>query len=338
MPRQQSKTPRAPPGATEVRLKRPTLKTALKALVVVAIAVFLGLALRREAVKLREVEFAFHVLPFLASTVLVLAQFFQQSTCWWIILRGVAGPVPHAEAQATWYASQVSKYVPGRVMLPLMRYTLLRRRGVALGRTMVSIYLELALMTGAAILLALLSSIGFPLAVWDMLAAHIHWFGDGASLRWTVLALVPLTLVGIHPRLLQWVVNLGLRLVKKDPVTFTITYPRMLALGAAYVVGWALYGASAWLLMVSLGIDDPALAYKIVAAFVVAWVIGFLSFITPGGIGIREGVLAALLTLWGVPLPIAGVAAVLGRLQWTGNEFIGALATVRYRPRPPEEN
>jgi len=224
------------------------------------------------------------------------------------------------------------------VMLPLMRYTLLKRRGVTLTRTMMAIYLELALMTGAAVLVALLSSIGFPASVWDMLADKIHWFGDGRSLRWVVLALVPATFVGMHPRLLQWVVNRGLRMVKREPVHFEITYGRMLLLGMGYVVGWGLYALSAWLLMVSLGIDDNALAFKIVAAFTVSWAVGFLSFITPGGIGIREGVLTALLTLWGVPLAVAGAAAVLGRLQWTGNELVGAMLTVRHRPPVPPDD
>ena len=318
-------------------MKTSKAKLAFKAALVAVIVVFLGLAIYRNASKLQDVEFTFRLWPFLLSSLLVLAQFFQQSTCWWVILRGVGGPVPHWEGQAVWYASQAAKYVPGRVMLPLMRYTLLKRRGVALTGTMVSIYLELTLMTGSAVLVALLSSIGFPLDIWDMLAVKIHWFGDGRTLRLAVLALTPATFVAMHPRLLQWVVNRGLRTIKKDPVQFDITYGRMLALGAAYTVGWCLYGLSAWLLMVSLGIDDVSLAYKIVATFTMSWVIAFLSFITPGGIGIREGVMTALLSLWGVPLAIAGVAAVLCRLQWTGNEMVGALLTVRHRPQVPKE-
>lgn len=318
-------------------MKKPLLKIAIKVVLVAAIVVFIGLAIYRNAAQLREAEFTFSLLPFLLSTLLVLLQFFQQSTCWWLLVRGVAEPVPMMEAQAIWYTSQVSKYVPGRVMLALMRYTLLKRRGIPLGRTMMSIYLELTLMTGAAVLVALLASVGFSPAVWDMLAAKIHWFGDGQTLRWAVLALVPLTLVGIHPRLLQWIINLGLRLIKKGPVEFSITYRRMLLLGSLYVAGWTIYGLASWLLLVSLGVDDPALAFKIATAFLLAWVIAFLSFVTPGGLGIREGVLVALLTLWGVPLATAGVAAILCRLQWTGNELVGALLTMRFRPRVSRE-
>jgi glycosyltransferase 2 family protein len=52
--------------------------------------------------------------------------------------------------------------------------------------------------------------------------------------------------------------------------------------------------------------------------------VGYLSFITPSGLGVREGVLTALLALV-YPLPVAIVASLLFRLMCTLGEFAAIL-------------
>lgn len=310
----------------------------LRAAVVGAILFFLGLYVYRNWSELSRTPFAFRPLPFLISTVLVLILYAQQSNCWGLLLGAIAKPVPAREAMAVWFASQVAKYVPGKVMLPLIRFSLCRRRGIDIGRTTVSIYLELALMTGSAIAVFLLSTFGWSDDAWRLLAGKLRWSGGAVALRYLILLTLPAMLIGIHPRLLSWVINLGLRLLKKEPVEFRLPYSRLLLLWLAYIAGWIVYAGSCWLLMISLGFAGSGNAVGVAGIFLLAWVIGFLSFVTPGGIGVREAILTGMLTLWNVPLGLSAVAAALSRLQWTGMEMIGAALTVRDRPAPlPDE-
>lgn len=314
---------------------RRALPAIVKATVFLAIVAFLIVAVYRNAADLREMEFSFSPLSFTVSTLLILVLFLIQSTGWHRILSGIAHRVGVVEAMAVWFASQVSKYVPGKVMLPLVRFSLCKRCGIDIGRTTMSIYLELALMTGGAIFVFLLSSLGWAdNAAWALLAEKLHWAQGAEYLRWVVLLVVPGCLVAVHPKLLERVINFALKLIGKTPLRIEITYGRMMALFAWYVLGWCVYSLSSWLLMVSLTDMDSAQFLPIAGAFTFSWVVGFLSFITPSGLGVREALLTGMLTLWGFPLGTAMVAAVLARLQWTGMELLGALLTIRRRPLP----
>jgi hypothetical protein len=60
------------------------------------------------------------------------------------------------------------------------------------------------------------------------------------------------------------------------------------------------------------------------AAFVVAWLIGFVSLLTPGGIGVREAVAVALLA------PIIGesaavLATIAARVSWTIGDGVSVM-------------
>ena len=60
---------------------------------------------------------------------------------------------------------------------------------------------------------------------------------------------------------------------------------------------------------------NPTHMVLISSAFVASWLVGYLSFITPGGLGVREGALVILLT--GILGPgEAGFLALVSRFLW----------------------
>ena len=63
------------------------------------------------------------------------------------------------------------------------------------------------------------------------------------------------------------------------------------------------------------------------ACFAFAWVVGFLSFLTPGGLGIREGLLGLLLANY-MPIPQATVIALLCRVWMLSAEMVLAALAV----------
>ena len=70
---------------------------------------------------------------------------------------------------------------------------------------------------------------------------------------------------------------------------------------AVYLLLWALLGVAFFLFIKSL---TPVLISQLLVVtgiYAAAWSIGFLSVITPSGLGVREGVLSLLLTLVGFP-------------------------------------
>ena len=59
------------------------------------------------------------------------------------------------------------------------------------------------------------------------------------------------------------------------------------------------------------------------ACFAFAWIVGFLSFLTPGGLGIREGLLGLLLSNYMIPSQATNVA-LLCRLWMLSAEILSA--------------
>jgi uncharacterized membrane protein YbhN (UPF0104 family) len=64
----------------------------------------------------------------------------------------------------------------------------------------------------------------------------------------------------------------------------------------------------------------------LVGIFAGAWVIGFLSFLAPGGLGVREGILVYLLGFY-LPSHVAIVVTLLSRLWVTAAELMGMALT-----------
>lgn len=74
------------------------------------------------------------------------------------------------------------------------------------------------------------------------------------------------------------------------------------------------------------------------ACFAFAWIIGFLSFLTPGGLGIREGLLGLLLLNY-MPAPQATLVALLCRVWMLSAEIVlaGAALALNRRVKKQQE-
>ena len=95
------------------------------------------------------------------------------------------------------------------------------------------------------------------------------------------------------------------------------SFKKLFRLIAIYLLLWAFLGIGFFLFVKSMypiQIDQLPI---ILSVYPFAWSIGFLSLITPGGLGVREGVLSIFLTPY-LPPGIATLVALLSRL-WVMN-------------------
>ena len=86
-------------------------------------------------------------------------------------------------------------------------------------------------------------------------------------------------------------------------------------------LAWIFFGLANFFFMVSLFPNDPNLVLKLSSVFVLAWLIGYLSFVAPMGLGVREAVLVYLLAPF-VPLYAGAAVAVFTRLLFVVSEVI----------------
>ncbi|RMG03838.1 MAG: hypothetical protein D6741_01845, partial [Planctomycetota bacterium] len=112
--------------------------------------------------------------------------------------------------------------------------------------------------------------------------------------------------------------------------------------GATFVL-WIFLAVSLWATLKGLGVEPvgPALLPRCVASAALATVAGFLILVLPGGLGVREAVLVALIAPYLETLPemadraelIACVTAAMLRLEWVAAEVVVSAALYVARPR-----
>lgn len=232
---------------------------------------------------------------------------------WRWVLRGVSANLPFATACKIWFASNMGKYLPGKVWQILGMVYLSERRGVPKVKSFTSSVVSQffgtvsGLLTGIILLLVggQRTLLGSAFWLWVILA--------------TLAAVSGISL--LYPSLVQRVMNFFLRLAKKEPIEFSFDSLSFLLYMLFYGVSWILFGAAFFFF--SMGLIEPDIKFLWVATagFSIATVSGFLAVVVPAGLGVREGVLVLLLSGF-VPSHIAALLALSYRLWFTLAEAV----------------
>lgn len=281
-------------------------------LLVVLVAAFLGRALYAGWSEVREYEWRFDPPYLILSLALVLLYYLQQWGGWRLVMRSFRDPLGRTESAAIWFASILGRYVPGNVAMVAGRIGMCRRRGIPATTTFASMVYENALVLISALMLAAASVPlwpPFPYKGYALLLA----------------ALAPLGLLLLHPAVFSSLANAVLKRLGREPLEATLPFGRVLLLLLYYLGGWILLGlafAALCAAVTPVSAGDLAL---LVGGYAFAWEVGFLSFITPSGLGVKEAALAAVLLLV-FPVPVAAALVVLSRLWQTLAEVVSAVA------------
>ena len=249
----------------------------------------------------------------LALSVLLLGLFLALLVlAWWQMVRWMGYRLRPVAAARVWFVSQLGKYIPGKVVMAAGRVYLSAQEGIPVPAALLSLVLELVLMTVAGLFTYLLT---WPAA------------GQTGPYVWISLAALPFGLAAIYPPLLEQLTNMFLRLLKKEPISLGLKYGQVLRLFLIYLVAWGVYGFSQYYLIAAFYPLPEQLFLRITGISSLSWVLGFVSFISPGGLGVREGAQALLLAQF-LPAAVATVAPVLSRLLWSLAEALGIALSV----------
>ncbi|MEU7856332.1 lysylphosphatidylglycerol synthase domain-containing protein [Nonomuraea sp. NPDC049141] len=235
---------------------------------------------------------------------------------WRVVLLEVGPPVSEPRVVRIFFVGFLSKYVPGRVPGMIATAKVATANGVTFGR----------LMTTAALVMSLVLLSGFTvglLAGVQLLGARAAWLGGAAVL---------IVLVLVRPQIVNQGSALLLRLLRR-PSAATAASVRGVRLAIVWQsLSWVVTGLHLWPLAIAMGASPPRSLMLCVGAFTLATSIGIASVFIPDGIGVREAVLTAALTVV-LPAPAAAVVALASRLISTVSEVLlgaAALATAEY--------
>jgi uncharacterized membrane protein YbhN (UPF0104 family) len=255
----------------------------------------------------------------LPSFLLLAGGMLLEMSIWRWLLGSLGGHLRWRRAAQTWFLSNIVRFIPGNIWQLLGMAELAADDGVSRLTTFTSIVLHQVLSIAAGATLA---------ALYFALAGHSAWLELIRPLLW----LVPLGLLLCHPRVLQWILNRGLALLRRPPIQVTLSGRQLIAALLGYGAAWLLTGSGFALLAAAITpITAPQFA-ALVATWTAAYVIGYLSLVTPGGLGVREGIMVLLLTPL-FPAPIPTVIALAARLWTIVAEAVGAAVAFIARSR-----
>lgn len=238
----------------------------------------------------------------------VLAGLGMSSIAWaWDDVLGIlGGKVGRGRALAWYYIGELGKYLPGGVWPLVGRGEMARRGGVPRSRAYASVALSLVTLYLAAMLVAI-GLLPFALT------------GDRPGSITVVLALLPLGLAALHPRVLAPAVALVERLARRRLAVTIPSWKATVGVVLRYVPTWLLVGGSTWAVARAVT-PDPSLP-RVAFAAVLSWIVGFLAVPVPAGAGVREAVFVAACGLASGP---GAVVAVTTRVLFVAVDALGA--------------
>lgn len=261
------------------------------------------------------VRFGFHPNPIwfgLGALLLFLGHSWQPAAFWYNFkCTGVS--VPLRDSYKIYCMAHIAHYLPGRIWSYLSFAYLGKFLGIVPTQLLAALYLGFvaSLLSGAAFTvfaLPLFHHLGIP--------------------SWGLAAFMVLLLVLFIPKVFQAILKTFGRLVRSPmaelpapfgwrPVFFSSLY---------YGFSWLLNSAGVVCLVLSLhSLTAEQVLYSF-SAFPLAYLAGYLAFFAAGGLGVREGVMLGLLSVYLPPYAAASVpiAARLLTLTYEGGWFLVA--------------
>src|SRR6266852_8865944 len=237
---------------------------------------------------------------------------------WRAVLAGLGSHLGLRTCLRIYLASEFVRYIPGNVWHVLTRILWVGKYGVSRPVAFASMAIELITKLAAGMLVFSMS-----LLFWQ------DYGKVGSLLRGSLLDILGVAgiialFIGLHPRVLNGVLNWALRRMKREPIQLTLRYSDILFITLAWCASWIVAGSAFYILLLALWPAAPLVAWPIcIGIYAIAWDIGFVSFITPSGLGVREAAIVGLFAL-ALPLPagLASIMSLLSRLVSTLAEVV----------------
>lgn len=196
---------------------------------------------------------------------------------------------------------QLGKYVPGSVWAFVLQMELGRKHGLGRAQVFVASLISTGITVGASLVVGALA-----------LPALAE---KEPELQW-LYVLLPVVLLAMHPRVVTYLVNLVLKVFRRQPLPTPIRASTMILSFVLGVGMYAFFGLHLWLLAsqeAGLGVIN---LFFLTGALALGMTTGVMAFLLPAGIGAREAIVGLALASM-TTVGAATALALLSRLLFT---------------------
>jgi hypothetical protein len=299
----------------------PAPRRLLTAALVGAAFLFLGLEIYRNLDQLRSFRWEVHPPLLVLSVGLLSVVLLWGVWVWKVLLRGFGLRVPFRPLARAWFFANLSRYIPGVVWQFVSLGQLGRSLGLSPTATVTSLLVQMGVLLVA----------GGMVGVYLLPAAFAGPLAPALPLlRWIAPAGVAL----VHPAMIRWGLGLVRRATRRETLEWRGSWLDGMGLLALSALSWMLYGAAFHLFLYAF-VPLPLRVFPALTAInALAFIVGYLAFFAPGGLGFKEGALALLLAGL-VPAGVAASLAIAARLWTIAGELLPAAFLLRGRPPSP---
>jgi uncharacterized membrane protein YbhN (UPF0104 family) len=258
-------------------------------------------------------------LPYLLLSVLfVCGGFLLEAWTWYLTLNLFSETIPFPAAVRSSGRPVFAKYIPGKIWIILGRASAAAESGAdsaAAGFASLlcqAISVNTGLLTGSVLLFVSSDSVGLRCAA-------------------AILMLV-LSVLMLSPAIQKKLFRLYGRLLKKEITVREYTFPDLLKVCAVFLLLWLVWGTGFFFLLKGL-LTEISFSPEMLLVFPLSATVGIISVFAPGGLGVREGIMAGVLVYLGLTLESAGTVSLAARVWFLAGEvFIFGLSWLFKNP------
>jgi uncharacterized membrane protein YbhN (UPF0104 family) len=218
------------------------------------------------------------------------------------------------------FYSQIAKYLPGGIWGYVGRVYLYKREGMSGKDAFACVFLESILILISGIIV-FCTSLFFGAKILSVEWMPHKYFSE------IVTAAIVILLLMAHPKVLSLLWRWVPARFSEQELQLKYSYFSVLRPTLLMITFWLGVGGGLWLLVRSFYQMDLYLLPMAAGAYVLAWIMGFLAFFLPGGLGVREAVLVLSLSLY-LPISISTISAIAARLWWVTGELSWTLLSL----------
>ncbi len=222
---------------------------------------------------------------------------------WQLLTRYLKIVISFADNSQIWVTSNLTRYLPGGIWQYPSRVILLTKKGQTKSRSSTAVVLEMIFLLGIGAFVAattlpywqgdtifnlLIPMVSFlaiiPLVIWYFLSREEMIFG----------------IIGLLNK-----VGVGGNISRND---MKVDSSKILPFLAVSIIRFYLVGLSFYFLLNLMYPINITAIIPIIGIFTFSWLVGYVAFISPSGIGVRDGVLAILLSSYMPTLQIVSAS------------------------------
>jgi glycosyltransferase 2 family protein len=265
----------------------PLFRRIFVTLIVVGVVFFFSRAVQQNWGQIRAHRFELDYPLLMVSFATVIAASLLATYAWQVMLNALSGKheMTFAKSVATVNTTSLTKYLPGKFWSYALQMYWLARSGYS--KSLV-LYVNLTNLI-VSLLMGVLLAVGFLLAAqtfaWQLVLA-----------AFTLVALADLVCVRYYGPAFGVAGALGRRLFKRDIGNFDMPTSVMLRVHWIHLMSQLVSGAGGYALCYAIGYRlDTSTILLVMASLILSDAAGFVFFLVPGGLGIREATMYLLL-------------------------------------------